>query len=118
MSHNNITALYYFMNEEVSLVEIKRTDIDTDDKSKLFYWLKLLKSSNQLERLEFKSMSSEIVNDNNINIRVFEDGELRFDNDFAKLLHKTEGHIVMNKPVSEIPAELMKRLSEYLEELN
>ncbi len=118
MSNNIYTALFYFMNEEVSVIEVKRTDIPEDsDKDKMYHWLKYTQGSKKIERLRFRSMSSEVVNGNNINIRAFADGELRFDKDFAKFLHCNDGHLIMNRPVQDIPDELSGQINSFLSSL-
>jgi len=115
MAESKFETLYYFMNEEVSLVEVKRTDLETEDLGQLLHWLKVVKATNEVVKMPFKSMNSEVVNGNTINIRVFENGELRFDDDFGKFLHDNDGHIIMNKPVNETPKDVLNSVGEFLQ---
>jgi len=51
--------LYYLDSNFLSLLEIKRTDLETEtDKSKLYHWLILDKRTNQIQKLDFVSMNT------------------------------------------------------------
>ena len=79
--------IFLFMNEEVTLIEIKREDMPEDSTpDQLYHWLSMSKSNPKLTRLNFIEMGKEMVNGNEINVRKFENGELRFDSNFAKFL--------------------------------
>lgn len=117
MSDINFTPLYYFMNENVSVVEIKRNDLsESATKEETYFWFRLDASQN-ITRLKFVSMDSEVVNGNNINIRIFDNGELRFDDKFAKFTYNGDGSITMNVPVTEIPTTSNTAIQNYFSKL-
>ncbi len=104
------------MNENVILTEIKRTDLaDETDKSKIYSWIKINPHTQEAESLTFKSMQVDNVNGNEINVRTFTDGELRFDPHFAKFQHKGEGYIVMNCDVADVPAPFLDKIESFIE---
>jgi hypothetical protein len=91
------------MNENFELIEIKRNDLDSDAPiDKVFHWLFINKELNKIEKLIFKNMGEEIVNENKINIRTFENSELRFDEAFAKFQIQENGHILMKEDSSKV----------------
>ncbi|WP_417335323.1 hypothetical protein [Halobacteriovorax marinus] len=96
------------------MAEIKRHGIQ-GDKSDIYKWIKINPSNQEIESLKFESMKTEEVNGNEINVRIFENAELRFDNFFAKFQYKNEGHIVMNCDTSEIPDIFLNHIEEYLD---
>ncbi|OIQ19545.1 MAG: hypothetical protein BM556_03410 [Bacteriovorax sp. MedPE-SWde] len=114
MKENNFTTLYYFMNEEVVLVEIEFTTVSGD---KLIQWFKITENLSTIDKLNYKSQDSQNINGNNINVRVFEDAELRFDNDFGKFQHGENGYIVMKRPIQDMPHELSDKLSQLVKAL-
>lgn len=101
-------ALFYFMNEEVSLVEVEHNNI--------LQWLRI-NPDKSFEKLTYKSSDTQVVNGNEINIRVFEEAELRFDNDFGKFQHGERGHIVMKQSPSLLPADVKDSIQSYLGQL-
>lgn len=72
-------VLFYFTNDNVDLVEVKREDLETDDKSKLFFWL--LINNDKIERLTFQGMSRTDREER----RFFDVGVLRFNQQVAYL---------------------------------
>lgn len=111
----NYTPLYYFMNENISLLEIKRTDQPEDaPKDEVYHWLAFDNQSQEIRRLSFKSMDKEPIDGNEINIRIFENAELRFTNEFAKFIENDQVHLVLNNSVDEIPDELKIVVEEFL----
>ncbi len=118
MSNEQFTPLYYFMNENIAVVEVSNDTLPADaTKQERLHWLKITNNCNTVERLTFKAMKSELVNGNEINVRSFEDGELRFDKNFAKFLYKGDGHIIMNIPVADISPETKNKISIYISSL-
>ncbi|EQC46789.1 hypothetical protein [Bacteriovorax sp. Seq25_V] len=93
-----ITIISYYMNEVASVVEL---DNGT--------W-KYIRLPNNVYDLSLKDSRTEIINGNEINVRVFENAELRFDKDFAKFQHLDSGHILMNSDVNSVPAEIKAML--------
>ena len=116
MKKRNFELLYYFMNENVILTEVKRTNVpDQEDKSQIFSWIKIDPHTQEAESLTFKSMKVENVNGNDINVRTFSDGELRFDPHFGKFQHKSEGYIVMNCAVADVPEVFLDKIESFLQ---
>ncbi len=110
MAHFKV--LYYLDSKHFSLIEIKRTDLDGEkDKSKLYYWLIYLKSSNQLQKLDFVSMKSS----GNDEERIFKQGKLHFNTDDI-------GHYESNKqsgrlryiPASDLPKPIAEAITSFL----
>ena len=117
MTNQKIEILYYFMNENVILTEAKRMDLpSSSDKSLLYYWIKINAQTQNVERLTFKSMTTEVVNGNEISVRVFEDGELRFDKFFAKFQHRSEGQILMNSEAGQVPEIFLNKIEQFITE--
>jgi|GEM_PF-3807974 len=50
-------VLFYFEDEFKLILEIKRTDIQSDDKSHIYKWLHIDKSSGQIWQVSFQSMN-------------------------------------------------------------
>jgi len=88
----------YFMNENAAVVELSNEQ-----------W-KFIKLPSEIFILKLNSSTIENVNGNDINVRVFEKAELRFDNDFAKFQYLDNGYILMNCDISTIPNEIITLL--------
>lgn len=115
MENNLFTPLFHFLHEEVSILEVKKNGLAKNaDKDQVFHWIKIVKATDETSRLEFISMSDEVVNGNQINIRAFKGAELRFDKDFAKFSQNGNSHILKNNPVSEISQDINKAVIHYL----
>lgn len=78
-------VIYSFAKGKQWLAEIKRTDIESEDKSEIYFWLRLDVPKGELEVLEFKSMSTK----NGKELRVFTQGELEFTTEKADFLKRT-----------------------------
>ena len=110
----NFEPIYLFLNENITLFEVKRTDLPKDSTSdKLYHWLTVSKSKPDIRKLTFKDMGVENVNGNDINVRNFTEGELRFDKNFAKFILDNDGHIVMNVSVTDFPDNLVTLTKNY-----
>lgn len=70
------TFLYYFESTEMLLVEVKITD-DTLPRNKKYHWLLYNKCENSFRRLSFREMTDDV--------RVFEEGKLKFDDTCSSL---------------------------------
>ncbi len=106
-------VLYYFMNEEISIVEIELINIPNDtSKDKKFHWLRYIPRTKELTKLTFKTMGEEIVNGNNINSRVFDEAELRFDKAFGKYSDSANSFIIMNAKTDKVPQGLLDSINE------
>jgi hypothetical protein len=111
----NYTSLFYLMNERYSLVEIKINGLPKDSpKEDVYKWFAIASESNKVEKLKFKSMSEEVINGNKMNVRKFENAELRFDNSFAKFVFEGDGHILENRSQELLPTELDELILKHL----
>lgn len=88
---------YYFMNEELSLININSNPV----------WFRIDSASNEVQKLELIGEDSQVINGNNILVKTFKGAELRYDNDFGKFQDKSNGHILLNCCDKEIPSELI-----------
>ena len=110
----NFEPKYLFLNENITLYEVMRTDLPKESSpDKLYYWLTVSKKDPAIRRLTFEAMSVENVNGNDINVRKFAEGELRFDSNFAKFILDNDGHIIMNTPITDIPDNLVTLTKNY-----
>jgi len=115
MANTNYTPLYYLMNESITVIEVKINDLpENSPKDIVFQWLSINTQTNHINKLIFKSMKEEIVNGKRMNVRVFENAELRFDEEFAKFQIDGQGHILMNSSVDKIPAETNEKIITFL----
>ncbi|OUR94212.1 hypothetical protein A9Q84_18085 [Halobacteriovorax marinus] len=115
MTTTNYTPLFYFMNENILLVEVKINELPEGfPVDKIFHWLMVPKATGEISRLKFSSMDDELINGNKMNIRVFENAELRFDEKFAKFQIDGQGNILMNSPIAEISHETHAQIKTFL----
>lgn len=111
----NYEVLYYFMNENFNVVEVKKTNLPSDSTpDKLYHWLFIPTSNNLVRKLHFIKMGEETVNGNLIQIREFDNAELRFDQTFAKFQLEGNGHILMKSDLSKLTPALLKSIENYL----
>jgi len=90
-------VLFNLSNENFTVVEVKRTDLPDDAvKSDVFSWFHIDIANNKIDQLSFLSMREEEVQDKTMNIRIFEDAELRFDKMFGRFISNSHEHILMN----------------------
>ncbi|MFY7991769.1 MAG: hypothetical protein ACOVP4_00635 [Bacteriovoracaceae bacterium] len=116
MTSIKYSFLYCFQNEYMTLVEIKRTDLPEDSTPEQVYsWLVINPQTAEYKKLGFKSMGTEMVNGNLINIRVFNEGELRFDGLFAKFVYGPNSHLLENKSSAEPSKNIADIVSTYLD---
>ena len=73
----NYKILYYFDSDTHFLSEIKDETINSDDKSKIYYWILYDKYLSDVIKLDFVSMSE--------NKRIFKQGELTINEYTANL---------------------------------
>ena len=72
-------VLFCFEDEFKLIVEIKRTDIQSEEKSLLYKWLNIDKSSSQISQLTFQSMNQL----EGKQLRNFAEGNLTWDTSLA-----------------------------------
>lgn len=106
-------CLYSFENDQIYVLEIRRTDLALDsDKSELYRWLLFNKDSLEVTPLIFLSMDSNALSQE----RFFKQGYLSFDSEKAVFIHESssEQHVLDVIPFNEVPDELNTVISIYL----
>lgn len=73
-------VLFCFENALQLVIEIKRTDIQSEDKSRIYYWLNISKKTGTIETLSFRSMD----NSETTQVRTFAEGTLEWDANTAR----------------------------------
>lgn len=107
-------TVYYFMNENITLVEIKNTEVPTDSpKDKIYLWL-TVEADGRIEQLSFESMAETVVNGNPINVRKFSNAELRFDNLYGQLVLGDKLFILKNCSEVSLPEKTLNLLKKYI----
>ena len=110
----NFEPLYLFLNEDITLFEVKRNDLpDNTPPDQVYHWLTVSKKKPEVRKLTFKNKGVENVNGNEINFREFKEGELRFDSNFAKFILDNDGHIIMNVPITDFSENLVTLTKNY-----
>jgi hypothetical protein len=106
-----VKILFYLENDEIALVEIKRTDRSEEtDKSKVFFWLLFRKPSGEIEKLDFVSMKSEKEEEE----RVFRQGKLSF-NPTSGLYKTVKGkYILKNISGNNFPEKMEEKINTFL----
>ncbi len=108
-------VLYNLSNEKFCVVEIRRLDLaDESDKSKVYSWFHVDIEKKNIEKLSFKSSREEDVQGKMMNIRIFENAELRFDKMFSRFISNAHEHILMNCAGSALPKEVKELIENYL----
>lgn len=72
-------VLFCFENEFQIIIEIKRTDVESEDKSLVYKWLKITKNPIEIQVLSFQSMDAAGENQT----RTFAEGILEWNSDSA-----------------------------------
>lgn len=72
-------VLFCFENELQIIIEIKRTDLQSEDKSLVYKWLKITKNPVEIQQLSFRSMDDSGENQT----RTFVQGILKWNSDSA-----------------------------------
>ncbi len=101
-----VKVLFYFEDEFQIITEIKRTDIQSEDKSLVYKWLHIDKSSGQISQLTFQSMDQS----EGEQIRQFAEGTLIWNADNVSF-----NDALMNRREPEqLPIELLELISQFL----
>lgn len=85
----SFNTLHCFSNEQISILEIEH--------DKICKWFRVDHTDYKLQYLELSSTSHEVISGNNIDIRIFDNSEIRFDQKtgFAKFTCPKNNHLVM-----------------------
>ncbi len=100
-------TLFIFCNETSILIEVGRVDIESEDKSKIYFWLIVDRNNLQVTRLNFRSMSQ---GENGENKREFEQGSLTFNTERAIF----NGEQFQSTNGDSIPQEVSNAIEKYL----
>lgn len=107
METNELQFKNYFRNESINLIEVEGVDENS--------WFFSHLNDSELSPFHCSTEKIENVNGNDINVRTFAEGELRFDNFFGKLvLDGKDSELVIKSEVTEIPAELKEKVERIL----
>lgn len=110
--------LYHFQNEYMTLIEVKRDDLPASaSPDQIFAWLVIDLMKKEFRKLRFQSMSTETINGNLINVRSFAEGELRFDQFFAKFVYGPQSHLLENSKLESVPDEIKVIVDQYFHSL-
>ena len=109
------TVLHYFMNENLTVIEVKKEGLTENlSKDQVYFWLSILSESQEVKRLDFQEMKQENVNGKTMNVRIFSQGDLRFDDFFARCIIHGNGQILMNESKKTLPQEINNLVSNFL----
>ncbi|VAW28699.1 hypothetical protein MNBD_BACTEROID07-58 [hydrothermal vent metagenome] len=107
-------TLYFLEGNEITLAEIRRTDLPGEtDKSKLYFWFLLKKKTGRISRLEFVSMKSDTGKEE----RIFNQGKLSFDQFLGKFEDINGELTLKNQPAHELPEMTRKKINTFLRNL-
>lgn len=87
MYKSNFKVLYHFQNNNISILEIKRNGILSDDKSKIYHWLMYDKVNDLLQPFHFLSMNQT----NDEETRLFNGFSLKFSTNKALFTDEKSG---------------------------
>jgi hypothetical protein len=90
-------VLFCFENSVQLLLEIKRTDIQSEDKSKVYQWLRIEKSTPEISRLHFQAMDASGEQQS----RTFAEGELTWNSGSARFNDEELSTVTVNDVANE-----------------
>ncbi|MBB6271893.1 hypothetical protein HDF26_002350 [Pedobacter cryoconitis] len=109
----DFTCLYFLENENQTILEIKRNDLDEKaDISDVYLWLTVKKQSGEINRLTFRSLDSS----GEVQERFFDQGYLKFNNLEGTYIEKFNfgQHQLRNKSGQILPDKIRESLTNYL----
>jgi hypothetical protein len=105
-----LKTLYFLDGEEITLVEIKLAGLPPEtNKSKVYFWLIIDKSSERTGKLVFVSMKSETGKE----VRHFTKGKLTFNAASGIFETAQKRHPLKNLPVSLLPEKTKEIIQDY-----
>lgn len=105
--------LFVFENPSEAIVETKLIGMpDGTPPDKVYFWLRIDKQSGICSHLKFVSMEKEPVQ-----IRVFEQGTLNFNEKVAVFDYKNCTKMYLNKGIENISEKTLKAVSTFIESL-
>jgi len=103
--------LFHLENESIDILEIKRSGITENDKSKLYHWLLYNKVNDMIYKLNFQDMRSVEGKE----YRKFDEGELRFDKKKGTYEDKNEKqHLNLSDTNTPLSSNLKDAVNDYL----
>jgi hypothetical protein len=109
-------SLYHLENGTHHILEIKRTDLESDaDISDIYKWMYIDKASLTINQLWFSSMDSS----GKIEERYFDQGYLKFNEAEGTFIEKFNSaqHQLSNKSKDKLSASLISAIEKYLSDL-
>lgn len=104
-------VLFYLRGKTHSLVEIKRTDIKSQDKSKTYYWLDIDEESEVVTRLVFMSMRTV----GEVEEREFTEGKLVFNSQMGQFFqHNGRKEFLKTRSGKKLPKNIHKSILKFL----
>ncbi len=105
-----IKILYFLDSEEMTLLEVKLTDLPPEtDKSKVCFWLMLDTSSGKTEKLVFVSMESETGKEE----RLFTKGKLIFNISSGIFETAQKRYPLKIRPADRLPKKIKETIQDY-----
>ena len=99
-------VLFCFENEFQIVIEIKRTDIQSEDKSLVYKWLKITKNPLEIQQLSFRSMDASGENQT----RTFAEGILKWNSDSSAFNEEK----MIPVQTEQIDLQWLQRIADYL----
>jgi hypothetical protein len=109
----NFDLLYLFENQEIYILEIKRSDMPSDAiKSDIYKWMLIDKNNLHITPLEFLSMTSIDLTEE----RFFRQGYLSFDTDQAVYIRESSSvqNILRRKEIGDLPESIIASIQKEL----
>lgn len=104
-------CLYYFTSPEISVIEIKRTDLPKSAPiSDIYKWLVISAALKNVSELSFKSMDKNDLEET----RTFIEGDFKFDQKFGFLNHLGKGYSLDRQNQGAVSDEDLKIIEKYL----
>lgn len=106
----NFKVLFFFENEKVAIIEIRRNNTTDNDPAKVYQWLVYDKINDMLSKLDFKSMQST----DNKEYRTFESEALEFDKKSAIYTENGKKQILNIVSNNTLPTQLKEAIGDFL----
>lgn len=106
MITNKLEILYAFENDKIMLLEAKKLNMPKAcSKSDQYKWLVFHKYNQKIDILNFQSMSKDMVENREFDIRIFSEAELKFDNTFARFIYQDTMHLLSK--IETVPSSIL-----------
>jgi len=108
------TCLFFLENDELQVIEIKRTDLNENAEiSDRYKWLTIDKRTAEVDQLTFSASDSS----GEIEERYFEEGYLKFNSETGTFIEKFNSaqHSLLRKPNAQVPEQLRDLIETYID---